>query len=216
MTEENKIIIELIISSISLLLSLIAIVITIAQLVISNKQSLFDKRIKLYSLANDLCTLYNENKGSITNRKDEVYFECETVFSYMTNNSNLAEASKVINNTLKQTEQFVFLSKIENLKKEGNKTRFLFKGKTMKYVEMFVNDYADALMGLYQYKVLLDDMKKYSANYEKVDLEKAIKDFKEPEHRKTLFAKLDKLNNTFELMNKSNCMKRMENKIKLY
>ena len=35
-------------------------------------------------------------------------------------------------------------------------------------------------------------------NGEKVDLEKAIKDFKEPEHRKTLFAKLDKLNNTFE------------------
>lgn len=181
-------IIECVATVISIVIAVIALIQSHNQTRLSNKQNLFKERIKNYLIINGLIELYNRNKQSIEeNKKDEIYFACDFMLGCLINNSYLEIMGEAINKPLHQSEQKEFLRKIEELQNEAGKTKFIFDEKIANDVNKFINAYADLLMGLYKYVVLIDSMRKIQEQIpQKQDIHEVAKEVNEEEYRKEL------------------------------
>lgn len=210
-------IIECVATVISIFIAVIALIQSHNQTRLSNKQNLFKERIKNYLIINGLIELYNRNKQSIEEKKkDEIYFTCDFMLGCLINNSYLEIMGEAINKPLHQSEQKEFLRKIEELQNEAEKTKFIFDEKIANDVNKFINAYADLLMGLYKYVVLIDSMRKIQEQIpQKQDIHEVAKEVNEEEYRKELFNKFENLINAFNGLEKNNIMKKLSKQIKL-
>ena len=222
--EENKMnidaiipIVECVATIASLIIAVIALTQSYRQTKLSNKQNLFNERVKLYLLIKGLIQLYNDNKGIIEEeKKDGIYFECDFVLGCLINNSYLEIMGNVINKPLHQEEQKEFLRKIEELKNEAEKTKFVFDKSVSKYLFEFIKSYEELLMQLYKYIVLIDSMRKIQEQIPtKNDIKEVAEEVNEKDHREKLIDKFKYLTEAFNNLSKYKIMDKVEKQIKL-
>lgn len=217
-------IVNIIASIVTCITAIISLIIAIAalfqannQIKISNKQNLFNGRLKIYLLFNGLMELYNSNKGFIEeDKEDEIFFSSDFILSMLTNNSYLEIMSKVINKPLCQEEQKIFLSKIEELKNEAEKTKFIFNEETSNYLFDFIIAYEEVLMSLYKYCVLIDSMRRIQEEIPiKKDIHEVAKDVNEFKYRMILFDKFNNLSNAYNNVEKYKIREKLKDQIVL-
>ena len=210
-------IIECIATIISLIVAVIALTQSYRQTKLSNKQNLFNERVKLYLLIKGLIQLYNDNKGTIEeDKKDGIYFASDFVLGCLTNNSYLEIMGNVINKPLHQEEQKEFLRKIEELKNEAEKTKFVFDKSVSKYSFEFIKSYEELLMQLYKYTVLIDSMRKIQERIPtKNDIKEVAEEVNEKDHKAKLTEKFESLTEAFNNLTKYDVMNKLEKQIKL-
>jgi hypothetical protein len=172
----------------SSVLAVVAIFQTKKQIEFSNKQNLFNDRVTGYLILKGLINLYNENRNQIEEeKKEEIYFNCEFLFYEMINNSYLEPMGEVMKSPLHDPEQKEFLKLLEDLRNNAEKMEFIFEGEVAIKIKEFMLAYAELLMELYKYRILIDKMSEYAKSYPVVDINKAAKDMKEIDYRNRLF-----------------------------
>lgn len=216
MTEKIAII-ECVATVLSLGISLIALYESYQQIKLSNKQNLFNERVRIYLLIHGLMELYKENMQLIENdRKDEIYWSSDFILNGLINNSYLEKMAPAISKPLHQPEQKVFLSMIEELKNEAEKTKFIFNKSINKYLYNFIISYEETLMQLYKYIVLIDSMRKIQEqSYVKKDIHEVAKEVDEKKHREELFDKIEKLKESYNYLIEKDIINNIEKQIKL-
>lgn len=201
---------------VSVVIAVIAIKQAKIQMELSNKNNLFSNRVKGYLIIKGLLNLYNQNKKDIEKGKeDKIYFEVDCLFYGLINNSYLENMGTVIEEPLHNPEHKNFLTLLEKLKNEAEKMRFLFENKIGIYARSFILKYAEVLMKLYQYKILIIKMREYSTTYPMVDIKKAAEDMNEIENRKELFKAFEKLSEEYKLLNNYDFETKIIEEIKL-
>lgn len=203
MTIEN--IITLIITCLatitSSVLAVVAIFQTKKQIELSNKQNLFKDRVTGYLILKGLINLYNENRKQIEEeKKEEIYFNCEFLFYEMINNSYLEPMGEVMKSPLHNPEQKEFLKLLEDLRNNAEKMEFIFEGEVAIKIKEFMLAYAELLMELYKYRILIDKMSEYAKSYPVVDINKAAEDMKEIDYRNRLFNCFENIKNKFVML----------------
>lgn len=200
----------------SVIIATIAIVQSNKQIKLSNKQNLFNSRVHSYFILKGLIELYKQNKEQIEeNKKDEIYFYAEFLYLDLINNSYLEEISGAIGNPLHSDYQKKLLKKLEEMRVEATKFKFLYTGEIAEKIETFIKNYANFLMGLYQYRVLLDSMDKISKQIPIKDIHEVAKEVDEKKHRDNLFSYFSKLIDSYDQLEKNDIEKELEEQIKI-
>lgn len=182
-------------------LAVVAIFQTKKQIELSNKQNLFKDRVTGYLILKGLINLYNENRKQIEEeKKEEIYFNCEFLFYEMINNSYLEPMGEVMKYPLHNPEQKEFLKLLEDLRNNAEKMEFIFEGEVAIKIKEFMLAYAELLMELYKYRILIDKMSEYAKSYPVVDINKAAEDMKEIDYRNRLFNCFENIKNKFVML----------------
>lgn len=185
----------------SSVLAVVAIFQTKKQIELSNKQNLFKDRVRGYLILKGLINLYNENRKQIEEeKKEEIYFNCEFLFYEMINNSYLEPMGEVMKSPLHNPEQKEFLKLLEDLRNNSEKMEFIFEGEVAIKIKEFMLAYAELLMELYKYRILIDKMSEYAKSYPVVDINKAAEDMKEIDYRNRLFNCFENIKNKFVML----------------
>lgn len=185
----------------SSVLAVVAIFQTKKQIELSNKQNLFKDRVTGYLILKGLINLYNENRKQIEEeKKEEIYFNCEFLFYEMINNSYLEPMGEVMKFPLHNPEQKEFLKLLEDLRNNAEKMEFIFEGEVAIKIKEFMLAYAELLMELYKYRILIDKMSEYAKSYPVVDINKAAEDMKEIDYRNRLFNCFENIKNKFVML----------------
>ena len=185
----------------SSVLAVVAIFQTKKQIELSNKQNLFKDRVTGYLILKGLINLYNENRKQIEEeKKEEIYFNCEFLFYEMINNSYLEPMGEVMKSPLHNPEQKEFLKLLEDLRNNAEKMEFIFEGEVAIKIKEFMLAYAELLMELYKYRILIDKMREYAKSYPVVDINKAAEDMKEIDYRNRLFNCFENIKNKFVML----------------
>jgi len=210
----------------NLIFSLITAVVAIAALILSsmqsrkqiqtsNKQHLFDMRMENYTIATGLIQLYLSNERFFNEeRKNEPEMAIDLEFLWLTNNTYLRHITTVIQEPLKEPLHKDFLIKLEEVKNVSNKTKFLFNGTAAKLLSDFIMTYKELLFVMYQYQILIENMKTQANNYNWTR-EEAQEKLNEPEHREKLYVAIDRLKQSYNLIEKEKAIKKIEEQIKL-
>lgn len=197
------------------LTAVIALVLTLMQIRLSNKQSLFERRLECYLKIDGLMQLYKENQKLLeTERKDEPLFAVDLEFLWLTNNTYLEEASEAIKKPLENPEHKKFLVKREELKKLSAETELIFKGRSAKTISCFISDYEQLLFKMYQYQILLNNMRNYSEQF-KATLEVAQKGVNETAYREKLLQAYANIKMAYLQVSQNHVMEKLKNQIKL-
>ena len=219
---DSESIINITISAITCSTTILSLIIAIAalfqsykQIKVSNKQNLFKERLKSYLIIKGLVQLYIDNKGIIEEEKgDKIYFSSDFVLGCLINNSYLEIMGNVINKPLHQEEQKEFLRKIEELKNEAEKTKFIYNKKVSNYLYEFIKAYAELLMQLYKYMVLIDFMRsRQSRDPVKKDINEIAEEVNEEDHRAKLVEKFENVIKAFHNMEEYDVMNNIEKQI---
>lgn len=185
----------------SSVLAVVAIFQTKKQIELSNKQNLFKDRVRGYLILKGLINLYNKNRKQIEEeKKEEIYFNCEFLFYEMINNSYLEPMGEVMKSPLHNPEQKEFLKLLEDLRNNSEKMEFIFEGEVAIKIKEFMLAYAELLMELYKYRILIDKMSEYAKSYPVVDINKAAEDMKEIDYRNRLFNCFENIKNKFVML----------------
>lgn len=185
------------------------------QIELSNKQHLFDKRVENYLIAMGLIQLYRSNGSLFNHEKDEPIVDIDFEFELLTNNTYLEQITPVIKNPLKEPSHKELLIKLENLKEVSTKIKFLFSSKASVLLGDFVLRYQELLFAMYQYRILLDRMKKVSQDF-KLTLEKSQQTVGEEKHRVKLKEAFDNLKQAEIMLIKQKVEEQIKKEIKLY
>lgn len=199
-------------SVVTAVVAIIALVQTYQQIKLSNKQHLFDKRTENYLVAKGLIQLYRNNCSRYVFEKDEPLFAIDLEFKWLTNNTYLEEISSIIENPLKEPEHKEFLIKLEELKNIAYKIEFLFWGKTSVTLRDFILHYQELLLSMYQYQILLINMKKISQGK---TLEEAQQLVGEKEYRENLLEAFENLKQADIGLKEENIEEKIKKQIKL-
>lgn len=208
---------ENIFSIITAMVAIIAIFQTHKQIKISNKQFLFNRRLNKYLLVRSLIELYKDNITLLDykDRKDDESIIVDYQFINLTNVNYLKDITCVIRDPKNNEYKNNFLITMEELKKISTEVKFIFPDKN-NYLSDFVFNYQNVLMELYKYQILLDDMKNDNiSRKQKPTFKELQKDYGELNHRKRLYAALDKLGNSYNKLIEKNIIKKIEKTIKL-
>ena len=185
----------------SSVLAVVAIFQTKKQIELSNKQNLFKDRVTGYLILKGLINLYNENRKQIEEeKKEEIYFNCEFLFYEMINNSYLEPMGEVMKSPLHNPEQKEFLKLLEDLRNNAEKMEFIFEGEVAIKIKEFMLAYAELLMELYKYRILIDKMREYAKSYPVVDINIAAEDMIEIDYRNRLFICFENIKNKFVML----------------
>ena len=198
----------------SLIISVIALVNSYKQTELSNKQDLFNERINNFVIVNGLLDLYKSNKSIIEkDKEDEIYFSSNFLFISLINNSYLEKMGNVINKPLINSKQKDFLSKIEEIKNEALKIKFIYNGKEAIAFRKFVDSYANFLI---QYMSLLDLIKEMQEkDKNNMDVHEIADKVDEKNRRKELFKKIDALKESYNKIEVGNVVEKIEKQIKM-
>ena len=197
------------------LTAVIALVLTLMQIRLSNKQSLFERRLECYLKIDGLMQLYKENQKLLeAERKDEPLFAVDLEFLWLTNNTYLEEASEAIKKPLENPEHKKFLVKREELKKLSAEAELIFKGRSAKTISCFISDYEQLLFKMYQYQILLNNMRNYSEQF-KATLEMAQKGVNETAYREKLLHAYANIKMAYLQVSKNPVMEKLKKQIKL-
>lgn len=201
-------------SVITAIVAIAALLQTKQQSALSNKQHLFDKRVEHYLIAKGLIQLYENNKQLLTFKGDEPVMAMDFIFAQITNNTYLEKITDVIGHPLEQPYHKEFLIKMETLKEISAKIKFIFRGKEAGLLGNYVLCYQELLFKMYQYQILLENMKKTSQKF-KLTFDKAQDTVGEKKHREELQSAIEDLKEAYDAMKKEQVEKKIEKQIKL-
>ena len=195
--------------------AIIALILTFIQIRLSNKQSLFERRLECYLKIDGLMQLYKENQKSLeAERKDEPLFAVDLEFLWHTNNTYLEEASEAIKKPLENPGHKKFLIKREELKKLSTEVELIFKGRSAKTISCFISDYEQLLFKMYQYQILLNNMRNYSEQL-KATLEMAQKEVNETAYREKLLNAYADIKMVYLQVSQNYVMEKLKSQLKL-
>lgn len=202
-------------SIITVIVAIIALFQTSHQIRLSNKQHLFDRRLKSYLRANGLVNLCKDNYVHLqSENNEEPFFQNDTVFSLLTNNTYMYQQMEVLEHPLEQPYQVEFLKKCEELKNLSEELKLYFKGKVAEQYSSFVSAYENALFRMYQYQILLCKIQEQNQK-RPMTLEKAQNSFDEPKYRKNLFASFDDLREKYDILINEKADDKIKRQLKL-
>lgn len=166
-----------------------SMILTLKQSKLSNKQHLFDRRLDNYLLVQDLLALYVQNRNFIEgNRSNAPVFSVNVEFTYLTNNSYLAEAADAIHAPLQAPAHQIFLRKCEKLCREAHECKLIFPKQVAPFLEDFILHYIELLHTMYRYQIVLNNMTNHSnQEIQEMTLDEKIKYFHEESDRDELF-----------------------------
>jgi len=202
-------------SIITVIVAIIALFQTSHQIRLSNKQHLFDRRLKSYLRANGLVNLCKDNYIHLQSKNnEEPFFQNDTVFSLLTNNTYMYQQIEVLEHPLEQPYQVEFLKKCEELKNLSEELKLYFEGKASEQYSSFVFAYENALFRMYQYQILLCKMQEQNQK-SPMTLEKAQNNFDESKYRKNLFASFDDLREKYDILINEKADDKIKRQLKL-
>lgn len=200
---------------ITVIVAIIALFQTSHQIRLSNKQHLFDRRLKSYLRANGLVNLCKDNYIHLQSKNnEEPFFQNDTVFSLLTNNTYMYQQIEVLEHPLEQPYQVEFLKKCEELKNLSEELKLYFEGKASEQYSSFVFAYENALFRMYQYQILLCKMQEQNQK-SPMTLEKAQNNFDESKYRKNMFASFDDLREKYDILINEKADDKIKRQLKL-
>lgn len=119
------------------------------QIEISNKQSLFKERTKAFTLLNNLCEIYENNKHMIKDSAEIPDF----IFCFLTGNKLLEDTAEIMFKPLNSKEQNYFLCKMEELRDIALQIELLWENEESKMASSFISQYVELLCNLYKQQV---------------------------------------------------------------
>lgn len=201
-------------SVITAIVAIVALVQTKQQIKLSNKQHLFDKRVEHYLIAKGLIQLYESNKTFIIFKDDTPVLAMDFIFAQMTNNVYLEKITDVIAHPLEQPYHKEFLTKMEILKEVSSKIKFIFGDKAAVLLGDFVLRYQELLFRMYQYQILIENMKKTSQEFH-LTIDKAQESVGEKHQREELQKAIDDLKQAYDMLKKEKVEEKIEKQIRL-
>lgn len=187
---------DVVCSIVTAVAAVIALGISVVQIRISNKQQLLDRRHRLWVKAYGLMRLCKDNRSALEKREDGPEFANSFLFLYLTNNSYLHDIGPTVNHAQEQDWQLRFLAKMEELKEMALEIELVFKGHSAKALSVFVADYAELLMTMYQYQIMLESLDKVGKQFP-FDLDQTISSVGEEKMREELDKAKDSLLDSF-------------------
>ena len=151
-------------SIITAFIALVALYQSHYQVKLSNKQFLFDKRSETFEIANGLIQLFEKNSHIFENQKERnaPILAIDTTINLFTNNAYLENIVPAFMEPLKNPEQKDYLKKLEEMQLQAARIKFIFTGSEAIYLSDFVNTYEQLLREMYQYKIVILDVNRYS------------------------------------------------------
>lgn len=201
-------------SIITAIVAIIALLQTKQQIRLGNKQHLFDERVENYLIAKGFIQLYGQHQSQFMIKKDEPERALGLKFLWMTNNTYLEEITDVIDHVLEKPFHKEFLTKLETIKDVASKIEFIFNGNAAVLLKKFVLCYQESLLQMYQYQILLNNMKKDADTF-KWTLGESMKRLDEPQQRMELHKAMENLKQAYDELEKENVEKKIAKQIKL-
>ena len=176
--------------------AILALFVSLRQGRMANRQRLFDRRLKIWLTAEKLMQLYQVNSGLL--KKDgNPQFAIDVCFVWLTNTTFLQEVSPAISHTLESKYQLKLHLKLDEMKSLSAEASYVFKGKPRTALAEFIDAYQALLFGMYQYQILLNAMKEDGEKFH-WELDEAIENLHEEQHRAELYDAEDRLAAAYE------------------
>lgn len=178
--------------------AIVAIVISIEQIKNSNKQHLFDRRLRVYLIVMELIESCKNNVTRLTPKDNGgIFWENEILFVWLTNNTFMEEQANAIRHPLEQPHHRSFLRKREEIRNIAVEISIIFHFSEACDYANFLNAYEQALFAMYQYQIIINDIKAYNEK-QPTSEETLQKNFSEPENREKMFLALNKLKDALD------------------
>lgn len=203
-------------SIITAFIALVALYQSHYQVKLSNKQFLFDKRSETFEIANGLIQLFEKNAHlfEIQKERGAPILAIDTTFNLFTNNAYLENIAPAFMEPLKNPEHKDYLKKLEEMQLQAARIKFIFTGPEAIYLSNFVNAYEQLLREMYQYKIVILDVNRYSKGTQ-IAFAEACEIFKEPQSRDRLFKYYDNLKNSYNDIQLKAVLKKIQKQINL-
>lgn len=175
------------------------------QIEISNKQSLFKERTKAFTLLNNLCEIYENNKHMIKDSAETPDF----IFCFLTGNKFLEDTAEIMFKPLSSKEQNYFLCKMEELRDIALQIELLWGNEESKMASSFISQYVELLCNLYKQQVYV----------KKLEERKDFVDFKTKTKKMTNDIGLDKairiIEDVYKKIKEKDVLNKLKEQIKL-
>lgn len=202
-------------SVITALTATLALVLSVRQIRISNKQQLFDRRLKVYMLANSLISLCKDNYIWLSPKREQIpQFANDYIFIWLTNNTYMENQADAIEHPLEQPFHKEFLQKREELRITAAEIELIFKGKVALAYSNFLRSYEAALAAMYEYQIIVDEMQKENEKHP-MTIEEAGKMFSEEKYRDSLYDAMDNLRKAYDAVAEEKVKKQIKKQLKL-
>lgn len=193
--------------------AIVALFISLRQSRMANRQSLFNRRLSIWITVEKLMGLYREN-SKLLKQGDEPQLSISLGFAWLTNTTLLQGITPAISHALDSKWQLTFHLKLDEMRSLSKEAAFVFKGKPNTAVADFINAYQALLMAMYQYQIVLNEMESGTEKFHWT-LEDAIEGVGEKRYRMTLYDAENHLAATYEKLNNSWMLGRIERQIRL-
>ena len=172
------------------------------QIRLSNEQHLFERRLKVYILANGIISLCKDSYMWLSaKRKETPQYANDLVFVWLTNNTYMEELADAIEHPLEQPFHKEFLRKREELRNTAIEIELIFKGEA-------------ALAVMYQYEIVIDKMRKEKEQHP-MTREELEERFSEEKYRDNLYDALAKLRKAYDAVSQNHIEKEMKKQLRL-
>ena len=179
----------------------------------ANRQSLFDRRMKIWIIAEKLMQLYRTNSG-LLKKGDEPRFAISLCFELLTNTTFLQEISPVISHVLESGHQLRLHLKLDEMKSLSMEATFVFKGQPKTVIAEFIDAYQALLFTIYQYQIILNTMQVDSKEF-CWSREEAVEKLGEENYREKLYQAEDRLNAACEKLANKRLIGKIRRQIRL-
>lgn len=202
-------------SVITALTATLALVLSVRQIRLSNKQQLFDRRLKVYMLANGLISLCKDNYIWLSPKREQIpQFANDYIFIWLTNNTYMENQVDAIEHPLEQPFHKEFLRKREEFRITAAEIDLIFKGKVALAYSNFLRSYEAALAAMYEYQIIVDEMQKENEKHP-MTIEEAGKMFSEEKYRDSLYDAMDNLRKAYDAVAEEKVKKQIKKQLKL-
>ena len=202
-------------SVITALTATLALGLSVRQISLSNKQQLFDRRLKVYMLANGLISLCKDNYIWLSPKREQIpQFANDYIFIWLTNNTYMENQADTIEPPLEPPFHKEFLRKREELRITAAEIELIFKGKVALAYNNFLRSYEAALAAMYEYQIIVDEMQKENEKHP-MTIEKAGKMFSEEKYRDSLYDAMDNLRKAYDAVAEEKVKKQIKKQLKL-
>ena len=202
-------------SVITALTATLALVLSVRQIRLSNKQQLFDRRLKVYMLANSLISLCKDNYIWLSPKREQIpQFANDYIFIWLTNNTYMENQVDAIEHPLEQPFHKEFLRKREELRITAAEIDLIFKGKVALAYSNFLKSYEAALAAMYEYQIIVAEMQKENEKHP-MTIEEAGKMFSEEKYRDSLYDAMDNLRKAYDAVAEEKVKKQIKKQFKL-
>lgn len=193
----------------------IALWLSVRQIRISNKQQLFDRRLKLYMLANGIISLCKENYKLLSEKREaKPQLAIDIVFMYFINNAYMESQYQAVMYPLEQPFHNEFLKKREELRSMAMEFELIFKGDIALRYSDFLRDYEKTLSVMYQYQIIIKKINEENSKCPR-SLEELSQRFSEKKYRDSLYEALDKLRESYDAVAQEKVEKKLRKQLVL-